>query len=182
MADAACEFLARVIEIFRSQKRLAEGAIVQLDDDGLHRALHAETNSVAVIMQHMAGNMRSRWTDFLTADGEKPWRGRDDEFIDGGRDRGAIMADWESGWSALFGAVEGLTQADLERTVLIRGEPHSVPAALIRQVSHYAYHVGQIVQVARVMVGEGAWRTLSIPRGGSAAFNQTMFGSKEPDS
>ncbi len=178
MGEAAAEFLAETIAIFRSQKALAERAIVQLDDDQLHVALHGETNCVAVIMKHMAGNMRSRWTDFLTTDGEKRDRHRDSEFIDHHPSRESVLSDWESGWACLFATLESLTVEDLDRTVHIRTEPHSVPQALLRQVSHYGYHVGQIVQVARVLVGDGAWETLSVPRGGSRAFNRRMFGEE----
>ena len=176
MSSIATEFLRWSIDTFRSQKYLAERAITQLDDAQIHQTLHPETNSVAVIMKHMAGNMHSRWTDFLTSDGEKPDRHRDAEFIDdiGGHDE--IMAQWEAGWACLFDAMEVLSVEDLDRTVTIRGHAHSVPHAILRQISHYGYHVGQIVQLARALVGDDPWVTLSIPRGGSEEFNESSWG------
>jgi hypothetical protein len=166
--------IASAIETFRSQKKLAEGAIVQTSDENLRRALDANTNSIAVIMKHMAGNMLSRWTDFLTTDGEKLDRDRDGEFVDQFADRAAILAFWARGWNCLFGTVNGLTDADLFKTVTIRGEPHHVIDAIQRQISHYGYHVGQIVQIARILAGDGKWNVLTIPRGGSKQFNQQM--------
>jgi hypothetical protein len=157
-----------------SLKQLADKAVAQVSDEALFAALDSETNSIAVTMKHLAGNMRSRWTDFLTADGEKPDRNRDSEFViedEGTRER--ILSVWEAGWRCLFDAVEPLEPADLERTVLIRGEPHTVIEAINRQISHYAYHIGQIVLLARHHCGD-RWRSLSIPRGQSEAFNQRM--------
>jgi hypothetical protein len=155
------------IETFKSQKGLAEGAISQTSDENLRRALDPETNSIAVIMKHMAGNMISRWTDFLTSDGEKPDRNRDGEFIDEFQDRAAIMNYWERGWAVVFDTT------DLFKTVTIRGEPYNVIDAIQRQVSHYGYHVGQIVQVARHFAGD-KWNVLTIPRGGSKQFNDKL--------
>jgi len=154
---------------------MAARAVEQVDDDALRRALHPETNSIAVIMKHLAGNMISRWTNFLTSDGEKPDRDRDAEFVDDFSDRAAVLAYAERGWNCLFAAIEGLTDADLERTVTIRGEPHTVIQAIARQVDHYAYHVGQIVLIARIHAG-AAWQTLTIPRGGSRTYNKAVWG------
>jgi hypothetical protein len=159
---------------FRSDKGRADKAIVQLPDDKLHVALDPNTNSIAVIMKHVAGNLLSRWTDFLTTDGEKPWRNRDDEFVDTFTSRAELLAYWESGWQRLFDALAALTPADLDRTVTIRGEPHSVPLAVHRSLAHCGYHVGQIVLIARVLAGDD-WTTITIPRGGSAKFNERVW-------
>ncbi len=149
---------------FRKLKKLAEDALAQVKDDELLFTLDAESNSLAVIMKHMAGNLRSRFTDFLTTDGEKPNRNRDGEFeISEGADRAAIFADWESGWNRLFEALDRLMPDDLLRDVYIRGERHSVIQALDRQMTHHAYHVGQIVFLAKHL-RSADWRTLSIPK------------------
>ena len=168
--DTAAEFRSAVINAFEANKRLADRAVAQVSNDKLHVALDTNTNSIAVIMKHVAGNLTSRWTDFLTTDGEKPWRNRDDEFVDSFRGRADVLECWEQGWACLFAALKGLKRDDLEKTVLIRGEPHSVPLALARSLGHTCYHVGQIVQLARVHAGE-RWETLIIPRGGSEQFN-----------
>ena len=163
------------VTVFRSHKAWADRAIAQLDDERLRAALDANTNSVAVIMKHVVGNLRSRWTDFLTADGEKPWRDRDDEFVDTFATRAELIDYWESGWQRLFDTLAALTPADLARTVTIRGEPHSVPLAIQRSLAHCAYHTGQILLIARILSGEN-WTTITIPRGGSAGFNQRVWG------
>jgi uncharacterized damage-inducible protein DinB len=168
-------FLPSTIATFRKQKQMAERAIVQLSDEQLRTPLDANTNSIAVIMKHIGGNLRSRWTDFLTTDGEKPWRNRDDEFIDTFKSRDKIMQAWEAGWAALFTALESLHEADLGLEVTIRGEVHSVPLAILRALDHCGYHVGQIVLTARLLVGEKPWQTLTIPRGGSQQFNQRIW-------
>jgi len=165
--------LAAALSVFRSQKDLAHRAIAQVSDADLHVARDANTNSIAIIMKHMAGNMVSRWTDFLTTDGEKPDRNRDDEFVDWFASRAEIMAYWERGWTALFNTMESLTTDDLTKTITIQGEPHSVFLAIHRQLSHYGYHVGQIVQIARLHAKEN-WQTLTIARGQSQQFNQQM--------
>src|SRR5436190_19271665 len=138
--DIAAEFLSAAINAFEANKRLADRAIEQVADDKLHAALDANTNSLAVIMKHVAGNLLSRWTDFLTTDGEKPWRQRDDEFVDSIVSRAELLAFWERGWACLLSTLRGLRPEDLGRTVTIRGEPHSVPLALARSLSHTAYH------------------------------------------
>src|SRR5207237_5380087 len=145
---------------FRANKGWADKAICQLSDDKLHMALDANTNCIAVIMKHVAGNLLSRWTDFLMSDGEKPWRNRDDEFVDSFANRAELLAHWERGWAGLFATLKGLTAEDLAKTVTIRGEPHSVPLAMARSLGHTCYHVGQIVQIARVQAGE-KWHTLT---------------------
>jgi hypothetical protein len=169
------EFMSAIINSFEANKRLADRAIAQLPDDRLHLALDENTNSIAIIMKHIAGNLLSRWTDFLTTDGEKPWRNRDNEFVDSFTTRAEILELWERGWACLLRTLRSLKGEDLEKTVLIRGEPHSVPLALERSLGHTCYHVGQIVQVARIHAGE-KWNILTIPRGGSEQFNQANWG------
>ena len=171
----AAEFLAAIINAFEANKRLADRAVEQVPDDKLPTALDANTNSIAVIMKHVAGNLLSRWTDFLTTDGEKPWRNRDDEFVDTFASRAELLAHWERGWSCLMTTLRALRPEDCGKTVMIRGEPHTVPLALERSLGHTCYHVGQIVQVARIHAGE-KWETLTIPRGGSEQFNKANWG------
>ncbi len=144
--------------------------MAQVTDEQLCATLDPEMNSIAVIVKHMAGNMRSRWTDFLTTDGEKPDRNRDMEFCDGPPDRPALMRVWDEGWATVFGALEPLTEADLARTITIRGEAHSVMQAINRQLAHYPYHCGQIVFLAKHLQS-AKWRSLSVPRNGSQEFN-----------
>ena len=158
------------LAVFRQYKRLAEKAFGQLTEEQLLQKLDAESNSIAQIVKHMAGNMRSRWTDFLTADGEKPDRARDSEFVDPPDGRAAMMQLWDSGCAVLFGALEPLTDDDLGRTVLIRSEPHSVMQVIQRQVAHYAMHIGQIVFIAKHLKAS-AWKTVSVPKNRSAEFN-----------
>lgn len=159
------------IAAFRYLQGLAEGALDQVDDDAFFQPLDDDANSLAIVVKHMGGNLRSRFTDFLTTDGEKSDRHRDREFERlPGDTRDSLMAAWRRGWGALYGALEPLTASDLERTVTIRAEPHTVVRALQRALGHAAYHVGQIVLLARHQCGP-AWRTLSIPRGGSEAYN-----------
>ena len=166
--------LSDALHSFRGLKKLGERAIAQLSDEELARAPDEESNSVAVIVKHLAGNMRSRWTDFLTSDGEKPDRHRDTEFEpDGGLTRAQLLERWERGWGQLFAALEPLQGDDLLRTVMIRGEPHSVLQAINRQLTHYASHVGQIVYLAKHWKSKD-WKSLSVPRGQSEQFNQKM--------
>ena len=173
--NAAGEFVSAIINTLEANKRLADRAVEQVPDDKLHLPLDANTNSIAVIMKHVAGNLLSRWTDFLTTDGEKPWRNRDEEFVDSFSSRAELLAHWERGWACLLAALKSLQPEDLEKTVTIRGEPHSVPLALERSLGHTCYHVGQIIQVARIHAGE-QWNTLTIPRGGSEQFNKANWG------
>jgi Protein of unknown function (DUF1572) len=162
------DWLADVRVQFEKIKRLVEGALAQARDEQLNVAIDAESNSLTVIVKHMAGNLRSRFTDFLTTDGEKPDRDRDAEFeaeseLDGPAARQTIMERWERGWQILFTALDALTPADLERDVTIRGERHTVVQALNRQLTHHAYHAGQIVFLAKHL-NASEWRTLSMPR------------------
>jgi len=161
---------------FQRYRSLAEGAGTQISWDDLRIALDPSTNSVAVIMKHVAGNLRSRWTDPLTSDGEKPWRDRDGEFIDDFADRAALDRAWSSGWAAVETALALFSDDDLGRSLTIRGEPHTLALALARSLAHTAYHCGQIVQCARVLASRAGspWRTLTLPRGGSREYNRTM--------
>lgn len=162
-------YLADSLDVFRNYKKLAEKAMAQVTNEQLGAVLDPEMNSIAVIVKHMAGNMRSRWTDFLNSDGEKPGRNRDSEFVDAPTTRAALLAIWEEGWQSLFNALEPLGDEDLTRTVTIRGEAHSVMQAINRQIAHYAYHCGQIVLLAKHFKSDG-WASLSIPRGQSGEF------------
>lgn len=166
--------LAAVVDEFQKIKKLTDKALEQLSDEQLERKLDAEANSIAIIMRHMAGNMRSRWVDFLTSDGEKPDRMRDREFEDVAQTRAELMAEWEHGWQCVFDAITPLADTDLQRTVLIRSEPHSVYKAISRQVAHYAGHAYQILLLAKHLLGPN-WKTLSIPRGQSEEFNRRML-------
>ena len=169
-------YLDDVLRQLRKLKGLGEAAMAQVDDAALFRRLDPEANSIALVVKHMAGNMRSRWTDFLTSDGEKPWRGRDLEFEDeAGETRASVARRWEEGWAVTLDAIAGLTPEDLDRSVTIRGEPHTVVEDIQRQLSHYAYHVGQIVFLANHFAG-ASWRSLSIPRGRSGDFDVAKDG------
>jgi hypothetical protein len=162
--DLSSLYLRDVIERFRAHKKLGERAISQVYDSGLTIQLDDESNSIATLVKHLAGNMRSRWTGFLTTDGEKPDRNRDEEFVvPPGVSRDELLEWWDDGWARLFETLEQLTPADLRRSVIIRGQPRSVVEAINTQLAHYAYHVGQIVQLARHLAGP-SWKTLSIPR------------------
>jgi uncharacterized protein DUF1572 len=161
------------IGVFQYYKKLAERAMAQCPDAALFTELDAESNSIAIVVKHIAGNMRSRWTDFLTSDGEKPDRNRDTEFEAPPKTRAELMEMWESGWKLLFGALEPLSDADLTKTITIRTEPHSVMQAINRQVAHYSYHVGQIVYLARHFAGD-KWQSLTIPKKKSAEFNRQV--------
>ncbi len=172
-------YVTDAVRQFRKLKDLAERARAQVTDEDLFTRLDEESNSIAIIMKHMAGNMRSRWTDFLTSDGEKPDRNRDREFvIEEGDTRDRIVERWNAGWRCLFEALAPLSAGDLDRTVLIRGEPHSVIEAINRQLTHYAYHVGQIVFLAK-HYGANTWQSLSIPRGKSEESNAAMRKRRE---
>lgn len=156
-------YLEDSLNLFRQYKTLAERAMAQVSDDQLFAPLDEDGNSIAIIVKHMVGNMRSRWIDFLTTDGEKPDRDRDSEFVDPPETREALLRAWEHGWRCVFEALEPLSDADLGRRVTIRGEAHSVMQAINRQVGHYADHIGQIILLARHYAGAG-WQSLSIPK------------------
>lgn len=176
----AAHFLEDALAVFHKYKKLGEDAIAQLDDEEFFALIDAEANSVAIIVKHLAGNMRSRWSDFLTADGEKADRNREAEFrIEPETTRAEVLRWWEEGWGYVFAAVEPLRPADLERTVTIRSEPHTVLKAINRQLTHYAYHVGQIVLLAKHFKSAD-WKSLSIARGQSETFNQAMREGEKP--
>jgi uncharacterized damage-inducible protein DinB len=162
------------LSLFRYYKKLGEGAIEQVSDEQLFAALDREMNSIAIIVKHIAGNMRSRWTDFLTSDGEKPDRNRDTEFEQPPSTRAELLKTWNDGWDRVFSALEPLSDSDFGRTVTIRGEPHSVMQAINRQIAHYAYHVGQIVFLAKHLNASG-WKSLSVPRNKSGEFNRKVL-------
>ncbi len=167
-------YLADIRRTYRNCRQLAERAIAQVSDAQLTMALDAEGNSIAVIVRHVAGNLQSRFRDFLTTDGEKPDRNRDGEFEPPAFDRTALLAEWDAAWTVVLGELDRLTPEDLERTVHIRREPFAVVEALNRSAAHTAYHVGQIVFLAKHLAG-GSWTSLSIPKGKSAAFGTGTF-------
>lgn len=163
------------LAIFRQYKGLADKAMAQLKPEELFICLEPESNSIAVIMKHLSGNMRSRWTDIFTSDGEKPSRQRDQEFEIFPTDTTEkLMEEWEKGWNTLFQTLESLTENDIGKIVTIRSEAHSVLEAMNRQIAHYSYHVGQIVFIAKA-IRSHEWKTLSIARGHSDAYNQTLM-------
>jgi hypothetical protein len=185
-------YLQDSIGLFRYYKKLGDRAMAQCPDEALFITLDAESNSIAIIVKHMSGNMRSRWRDFLTTDGEKSDRNRDTEFETPPDTRVQLVEMWERGWKYVFDALDPLTEADLTRTVTIRSEPHSVMQAINRQIAHYAHHVGQILFLAKHLTFSktGKWESLSVPRGKSADMNakvaagkfsqqETLFSSKK---
>jgi hypothetical protein len=170
--DFTAHYLEEARRQMRGQKRMGEGAMAQLGDDEFFLTLDPESNSVAILVKHLAGNMRSRFTDFLMSDGEKPDRFRDREFeVSGTTTRAEVMRWWEEGWSCVLGAIETLKPEDVSRTVTIRGEPHTVLQAINRQIAHYAAHIGQIVFLAKHL-RSSKWKTLTIPRGKSEEFKK----------
>lgn len=173
MRETVLNYHADAVTSFRNYKKLAERAIEQVSDDEFFAAIDEEANSIAIIVKHIAGNLRSRWTDFLTSDGEKPDRKRDTEFELVDDTRQSLMKFWEDGWRILFDAIEPLTPDDFSRTITIRGEPHTIVEAINRQLTHYAYHVGQIVLLAKHF-RSAEWKTLSVPKNRSAEFNQFL--------
>ena len=172
--DAGTAFLANALDVLRSQKRQAEKAIAQLDDEQLHVALDGNTNSIVLIMKHIAGNMLSRWTDLLTTDGEKPWRNRDTEFVDDFTSREQLLARWEEGWTKAFETISSLTPEDLSKTVTIRGHERTAMREILGAVSHYGYHIGQIILLSCHLAGEN-WQWLTIRPGESEQFNERTW-------
>ena len=175
------DYLQDSLGLFRYYKKLAERAMEQCPDEGLFATLDKESNSIATIVKHMAGNMRSRWMNFMTSDGEKPDRNRDTEFEAPPQTRAELMALWEKGWGHLFTALEPLSEADLTKTVTIRTEPHSVMQAINRQVAHYSHHIGQILFAAKhfTTAKTGKWDSLSVPRGKSQAFTADVAAGRK---
>jgi len=174
MTDLANLYLDEARRQFRGHKRMGEGAMAQLRDEDFFVTLDPESNSVAILVKHLAGNMRSRFTDFLTSDGEKPDRFRDQEFeLNSATTRADVMKWWEEGWSRVFAAIDALKPEDVTRTVTIRGEPHTVLQAINRQIAHYAQHIGQMVFLAKHLRASD-WKTLSIPRGRSEDYKKAV--------
>ena len=167
-------YIEDATSLFRYYRQLAEQAMEQIPDEQLFATLDEEMKSIAIVVKHMAGNMRSRWTDFLTSDGEKPDRNRDTEFVDPARTRIELMKVWNQGWEKVFAALSQLSDRDLTARVTIRGEPHSVMQAIQRQIAHYAYHCGQVVFLAKHFKGRD-WKSLSVPRNRSADFNRRVL-------
>ncbi|MBX2941699.1 MAG: DUF1572 family protein [Cyclobacteriaceae bacterium] len=172
-------FLQSIIKLFNNYKSLSEKTFDQLTDEELQWRPNEASNSIAVIVHHLSGNMLSRWTDFLTSDGEKPWRNREAEFEVGYQDKTRMMQAWSKGWTCLLTTLEGLKPEDLERIIFIRNEGHSVVEAIHRQLAHYASHVGQIMFIGKQIKGKD-WKSLSIPVGGTSAFNADKLG-KPPE-
>jgi hypothetical protein len=167
------EMIAVFEEQFQKTKGMCQRAMSQVSDAALHQQINPLQNGIAATVQHLAGNLQSRWTDFLTSDGEKPNRNREAEFADRHLPRQELMADWEAGWKCLFDTLAKLSDADLNRVVTIRNQPHSVHKAIVRSIDHCAWHAGQIALLAKHLVGDG-WQYLTIPPGGSSAFNKQM--------
>lgn len=160
---------------FRRYKAYGDKTFAQLTEEQLHRQPSKEDNSIAIIIKHLAGNMLSRWTNFLTEDGEKTWRKRDSEFERPPKSRNDLIELWEKGWNCLFTALDGIDDSNFNTQIKIRDKEHSIPEAINRQLAHYASHVGQIIFLGKMIKGH-EWESLSIPKGGSKAFNQKMFG------
>jgi hypothetical protein len=177
----ATSYVKDSIDLFRYYKNLAERAMAQCPDEALFTNIDAESNSIAIIVKHLAGNMRSRWSDFLTSDGEKPDRNRDTEFEEPPKTRAELLELWERGWKYVFDALQPLTDADLGRTITIRNEPHSVMQAINRQMAHYAHHIGQILFLAKhlTFASAGKWQSLSVPRGQSKQFSADVAAGRK---
>jgi hypothetical protein len=167
-------FLESAIKLFQYYKKLGEGAMAQLADEEVLRQPNEASNSIALIVHHLSSNMLSRWTDFLTSDGEKSWRNREAEFDEAYPDKSSMMNAWENGWSCLFKALESVKPADLSKIIYIRNEGQSVLEAIQRQLAHYPHHVGQILYQAKVIKGD-SFKSLSIPKGNSELFNKVKF-------
>lgn len=173
MENVVENYRENALETFRGYKRLADAALDQVSDEDFFRPIDRESNSIAVLVKHIAGNQRSRFTDFLTSDGEKSDRDRDSEFITDKESRTQLMDSWENGWRTLENAVEDLKTEDFRKSVSVRGEPHTISEALTRQLTHYAYHIGQIVFLAKHFCSAD-WATLSVPRNESVRFNEYL--------
>jgi len=171
------DFLKSAARQFKMYRGIGEKAMAQVSDAALFHQFNEESNSIAIIVKHLHGNMLSRWTDFLTSDGEKEWRDRDGEFENSLKTREEVMKIWNEGWGCLEKTLESLHGADVEKQVVIRSESHSVLEAINRQIAHYAYHVGQIVYASKILV-QSEWHSMSIPKNKSREFNDKMFGKK----
>ncbi len=173
-------YLSSTVKLFTYYRKIAEDAMAQISEEKLFYQPNESTNSIAILVQHLAGNMLSRWTDFLTTDGEKEWRNRDAEFETAIKDKTALMEYWNRGWTCFEDALHSLTDGDLDKTIYIRNEGHTVMEAVNRQLAHYPYHVGQIVFMAKMLCGDD-WKSLSIPKNSSAAYNQKKFEQEKGD-
>ncbi|HUM51118.1 MAG TPA: DUF1572 domain-containing protein [Chitinophagales bacterium] len=173
-------YLASTQKLFAYYKKLGDDAMEQVADEKLFFQPNEDSNSIAIIVQHIAGNMLSRWTDFLTTDGEKDWRNRDAEFEANITNRQDLLVFWNKGWNCLFGAMNSLTETDLEKTIYIRNEGHTVVEAINRQLAHYPYHVGQLIFLAK-MLNTMEWESLSIPKNKSQDYNQDKFSKEKGD-
>lgn len=169
------EYLTSVIKQFEYYRLLGEKTFEQISDESLFWQYNSDSNSIAIIVKHLSGNMLSRWTDFLTTDGEKSWRSRDEEFEEGINTRAEMMDLWNKGWKCFLDALNSLTDDDLDKTIYIRNQGHTVLEAINRQLAHYPYHIGQIVFIGKMLAGEGKWKSLSIPKGKSGDFNAEKF-------
>lgn len=167
-------YLESVRKQFLYYKKLGDKTFEQLNEDAIHWQYNKESNSIAIVVKHLWGNMMSRWTDFLTTDGEKPWRERDAEFENNIKSKAELLEKWEQGWNCLFDALNSITDADLDKIIYIRNDGHTIMEAINRQLAHYPYHVGQIVYAAK-MIKDSKWESLSIPRNQSAQFNAKKF-------
>jgi hypothetical protein len=167
-------YLSSVVKQFRYYKSLGDKTFKQLNPSDLHWSVHPDSNSIAIIVKHLVGNMLSRWTNFLSEDGEKEWRHRDAEFVDSYKSKKELIHAWEQGWDCLFNAILPLQTEDLEKIIYIRNQGHTVTEAIHRQLAHYAYHIGQIVHIGTQIKGE-EWKSLSIPKGNSATYNIEKF-------
>jgi hypothetical protein len=172
------DYLLSVYKQFQYYKLLGERTFIQLDEKDLFWQFNDASNSIAIIVNHLWGNMKSRWTDFLNTDGEKEWRQRDLEFENIIQSKNELIEKWEDGWQCLFIALESINENNFDTVIYIRNQGHTIVEAINRQLAHYAYHVGQIVFIGRMIKGEG-WESLSIPKGQSAAFNQEKFSKKK---
>ena len=167
-------YLENIRKLFRYYKSMGDESLTRLTEEEIHFRFEENSNSCAIIAKHMAGNMLSRWTDFLTADGEKEWRNREAEFQDYFNSKEALIEYWEKGWSTLFSAIDPLQTSDLEKIIYIRNEGHNILEAINRQLAHYSYHVGQLVLMSKAIKGN-TWQSLSIPKGQSSTFNKDKF-------
>jgi len=171
-------FLVSATKQFEYYKLLGDRTFIQLTDEQLFWKFNAESNSIAMIVKHLSGNMMSRWTDFMHTDGEKEWRNRDAEFVDDIADRAHLIAKWDAGWACLFEAINSLTSTDLDKEIFIRNQGHSVTEAINRQLAHYPYHIGQIVFIGKILLDD-RWTSLSIPKGNSADYNAEKFAKEK---
>ncbi|TDO22544.1 DUF1572 family protein [Pedobacter duraquae] len=171
-------FLASAKKQFEYYKLLGDRTFIQLTDEQLFWKFNAESNSIAMIVKHLWGNMMSRWTDFMHTDGEKEWRNRDAEFMDDITDRADLIAKWDAGWACLLEAINSLSSTDLDKEIFIRNQGHSITEAINRQLAHYPYHVGQIVFIGKILLDD-RWTSLSIPKGNSADYNAEKFAKEK---